>query len=179
MIRAFVALDLPEEVRQRLNLLQFLLPLPRRVPVENLHLTLAFLGEIPEPLAEEVHHALGALHAPGFALRLAGVGMFGGAQPRVVYAAVASEPLLEHLARKVEQAARRAGARPEARRFVPHVTLGRLPQGGFDQPRLERAVAENQGFSAGPFAVRDFVFYRSFLTEEGAFHEELARYPLA
>ena len=177
-MRAFVALDLPEEVRQRLNLLSFLLPLPRRVPPGNYHITLAFLGEIGDGLAEEVHHALGALRAPGFALTLAGAGLFGGAQARVAYAAVASEPLLAHLARKVETAARRAGAPPETRRFVPHVTLGRFRPGEADAARLERAVAEHQGFTAGPFAVREFVFYRSHLTAEGADYEELARYPL-
>jgi 2'-5' RNA ligase len=177
-MRVFVALDLPGEVRQRLNLLAFLLPLPRRVPPENMHITLSFLGEVSGPLAEEVHHALDALHAPAFALTLAGVGLFGGAQARAAYAGVAPEPLLAHLARKVETAARRAGAPPEQRRFVPHVTLGRFRPGEADAARLERAVVEHQGFTAGPFAVRDFVFYRSHLTGDGAAYEELARYPL-
>ncbi len=177
-MRAFVALDLPEEVRQRLNLLAFMLPLPRRVPPETMHLTLAFLGEIPEAVAEEAHHAFEAIHAPAFALTLAGVGLFGGAQARAAFAGVAPEPLLAHLARKVETAARRAGAPPEARRFVPHVTLGRFRPGEADAARLERAVVEHQGFAAGPFAVRDFVFYRSHLWAEGAHHEELARYTL-
>ena len=64
MIRAFLALALPETVRSALTVQQFLLPLPRKEPVENLHLTLLFLGEQPERKLEEVHEAIGALGWP-------------------------------------------------------------------------------------------------------------------
>lgn len=182
MIRAFVALPLPDAVRQRLNLLQFLLPLPRRVAPENLHLTLAFLGEVPGHLLEDAHHALEAIRAAPFALSLAGVGSFGGSEPRAVYAGVAPAPALEHLQRKVATALRRAGIGLEKRRFTPHVTLARLnperlsPQ---DRMRLSDALAANASFSTEPFQVEAFALYRSHLGGEGAHYEELARYPLA
>ena len=48
MIRAFLGLDLPEEVRSALAVEQFLLPLPRKVDPGQMHLTLVFLGEVPD-----------------------------------------------------------------------------------------------------------------------------------
>jgi len=178
MLRLFVALPLPEPIRQQVNLLQFLLPLPRRVPPGNLHLTLAFLGETPSDLAEDAHHALEAIRAPAFELTLAGVGAFGDAQPRSVHAGVAPSPALMHLQRKVDTALRRAGASPERRRFHPHVTLGRFDPRSVDRARLAAAMVANDGFAAGPFLVDGFALYRSQLGGEAPHYEELARYPL-
>lgn len=91
MIRAFVAIALPQEVRIELQILGIGLGLPDPVPPENLHLTLAFLGERPEPVLEDVHAGLAQLRAPAFDLALAGLDMFGGAKPRTVHAGVRDE----------------------------------------------------------------------------------------
>ena len=182
MIRAFLALPLPEPVRQQLNLLSFLLPLPRRLPVENLHLTLVFLGEQPRDVLEDLHHALEGLRLPPFALQLRGVESFGSGAPRSVHAGVAPSEPLAALQRKLETAARRAGVALERRRFAPHVTLARLDPARMapgDLDRLRGAMVENAGFSAGPFTVEAFALYRSHLGRGAAHYEELARYPLA
>jgi 2'-5' RNA ligase len=178
MIRAFIALDLPDDVLDLLEITQDQLRLPRPILRENLHITLCFLGDIPLPLAEDVHHELAALALPELDLRLSGLGMFGGSPARSIHANVAPDPALTRMAAKVTQAARMAGATPERRRFVPHVTLARLTAGQTDQARLERAVADQSRFAAGPFRVRDFVLYRSFRDRDGARYEDLARYPL-
>jgi 2'-5' RNA ligase len=178
MIRAFAALALPEPVRFELMLVQQGLPAPRTVAPESLHLTLVFLGEIPGRLLEDVDSAFRAVTAPGFEVALAGVDLFGGARPRVVYAGVAANPALAHLQAKVETAARGAGVELPRRRFAPHVTLARLPERFADRVRLEQAVANRGAWSAPRFAVGDFRLYRSHLGGEGAVYEELARYPL-
>jgi 2'-5' RNA ligase len=178
VIRAFAAIGLPEAVRFDLMLLQQGLGLPRPVPPENLHMTLVFLGELPEPVLADVDLAFGAVRAPGFPLAVKGVGMFGGARPRVVYAGVAAEPALMHLQAKLETAARQAGVEVEARRYVPHVTLARLPERLEGRARIEHAVAL-RGLHAPPaFQVEDFTLYRSHLTGRGPVYEELAAYPL-
>lgn len=179
MIRAFVALPLALATRQELTLIQFLLPLPQRVEPENLHLTLAFLGTLPEPLLEEAHHALDAIVAGSFTLTLRGLGLFGGSRPRLVYAAADPNPALTALQRKVATAVRRAGVTLEARRFVPHVTLGRFAPPPPDATmRLERALAQNATFACTPAPVEDFVLYRSDPGRGGTIYSELARYPL-
>lgn len=180
MPRVFVALTLPPEIRSSLTVVQFLLPLSRRVEPETFHLTLAFLDTMPDDLLRDVHDALEGIRSPAFALTLRGAGLFGGDRPRAAWAGVAACPALDRLQAKVEHAARRAGARPEARRFVPHVTLGRFPPPGpEDAMRLERAVAGQAGFAAGPFDVVDFVLMESHLSPKGARYDALARYPLS
>ena len=178
MIRAFVAITLPEAVRARLALLQHFLPLPRRVAPENMHITLVFLGEQPEDRLEELHHACAAIRAEPFALTLRGVGVFGGDKPRNVWVGVAPSPPLEHLQRKVETAARGAGIDVAARRFTPHVTLGRMRPHEADLVRLEHAIAACNDFRAEPFDVTEFALMRSHLGRKGAEYAALASYSL-
>ena len=66
----------------------------------------------------------------------------------------------------------------EARRYVPHVTLARLPERGVDRARLEEFVAARSGYAAPRFVASEFVLYRSWLRPAGASYEALARYPL-
>ena len=87
-------------------------------------------------------------------------------------------PPLRHLQAKVETAARGAGLDLPARRFVPHVTLARLPERLASLGRLQQEVAMRSGYAAPRFAVADFRLYRSRLAASGASYEELARYPL-
>lgn len=179
MIRAFLAIELDDARRSALAVQQFLLPLPRKEPVENLHLTLLFLGEQPERKLEEVHEAIGALRLPTLSLDLAGLGLFGGEKVRAVWAGVAPNAPLMRLQEKLETAVRRAGVVTEHRRFVPHVTLGRFrPPGIEERMRIERAVAGGGDFRAGPMPVGEIVLFESIRGAAGARYEALARYPL-
>ena len=179
MIRAFAAIALPDEVRAALVLLQHELPVPRVVAPENLHLTLCFLGELNGPTLEEAHHAFKAIDATPFALSLNGVGVFGGAKPRLVYAGVTESVPLRRLQAKIETAARTVGISVERRRFVPHVTLAYLNPNKVDVPRMEEFVAQGLGFSTPSFGVDDFRLYESRLGNGPAIYDELVQYPLA
>lgn len=179
MIRAFVAIAPPEEVRARLVLLQHLLPLPRRQEPEDLHLTLAFLGEQPDRVLEAVHDGLEALRAEPFPLMLSGVGIFGGAKPRVVWAGVEDSEALRRVQAKAARVAVQAGVTlPKG--FTPHVTLGRC--GAMEEAarlRLEAAVVAEQGFRAGPWMVSEIGLYASHPGGAGPRYELLTSYPLA
>ncbi|MCE6952147.1 RNA 2',3'-cyclic phosphodiesterase [Cereibacter sphaeroides] len=179
MIRAFVAIDLPDEIRSALTLEQFLLPMPRKIEPENLHLTLAFLGEVSDEVLEAAHEGFAGITVPPFRIAIAGLGLFGGSRPRVVWAGVEAGDELARLQSKIDRAARVAGAEPDSRRFLPHVTLGRFaPPGPEERMRLERTVAERGAFRAGHFEVESYALYRSRLGAKGARYEELARYQL-
>ncbi|MBL9072284.1 RNA 2',3'-cyclic phosphodiesterase [Tabrizicola sp.] len=177
MIRAFLGIDLPSAIRGALQVQQFLLPLPRKVDPESLHLTLVFLGDCPEPALDAAHEGFEALRAPGFPLFLQGLGLFGKDKPRAAWAGVAPSPDLLHLQAKVETIARRAGCPVEARKYLPHVTLGRFPPPP-DTLRLERAIALGATFRSGPWDVTEFTLWQSHLTSRGAQYQVLARYPL-
>ncbi len=177
MIRAFLGLELPAGLRDALTVQQFLLPLPRRVDPADFHLTLVFLGEVPEAALEAAHEEFACLTVRGFDLELKGLGLFGGAAPRAAWAGLAPSPALDLLQQKAAGAARRAGIVIPHRRFVPHVTLGRFPPPPpAEAMRLERAIAAGAGFTAGPWQVRDMVLWQSTPGRAGHRYDELARY---
>ena len=179
MIRAFLGIDLPAELRGELRLLQFLLPLPRKVEPEAMHLTLVFLGDCPEPALEAAHEGFLALREPSLALSLQGLGLFGGARPHAAWAGLAPSAALARLQAKAETIARRAGCPVPGRKFHPHVTLGRFPPPAFPElTRLERSIAEGGGFRSRPWLVERLTLWRSHLGTRGSRYEELAQYPL-
>jgi 2'-5' RNA ligase len=180
MIRAFAAIALPDSIVRPLTAAQAGLPCGRPVAPENFHLTVAFLGEHPEPVIEDVHLALGEIRAPGFALSLSGIGLFGAKRPRALYAQVDPEPALNRLRKKVLQAARGAGLRLPRERYRPHVTLARFNAGLEREEAIEMRdfAARRLGFSAGPFEAGAFLLMRSTLGRNGPVYAELAAYPL-
>lgn len=179
MIRAFIGIDLPQSVRGSLQVQQFLMPLPRKVDPENLHLTLVFLGNCPEPVLEAAHEGFQALREARFTLSLKGLGLFGKAKPHTAWAGVASSPALTRLQAKVETIARRAGCEVDGRKFTPHVTLGRFPTPDpAEVARLERAVALGAAFRSEPWEVGELTLWRSHLTARGPQYDVLVRYPL-
>lgn len=179
MIRAFLGIALPEDVRSALVVQQFLLPLPRKVAPETLHLTLVFVGEVRMPVLETAHEGFQSLRARPFSLALSGLGLFGGDRPRAAWAGVAASQPLMALQAKAEHLARAAGCPVEHRRFVPHVTLGRFqPPPLAEAMRLERAVAEGAGFLAGPWEVTSLTLWQSHIGPKGSRYEVLAEYPL-
>lgn len=179
--RLFVAIDLPAPLRAELAALAQMLPVPRRAAPETLHLTLVFLGPCPETQLEEIDRALTAVTARGpaaFDLTLQGLGLFGRAAPRVVWAGLAPNPDLMDLQARLETALRRASCGIDHRRFQPHVTLARFAPAQADAPALEQALADLSGFRSDPWRVQAITLFQSWLRPEGPQHVALADYPL-
>jgi 2'-5' RNA ligase len=179
-MRTFVALPLPDAVLDPLEAVQAGLMVGRIVPRENLHLTLAFLDEQPDAVLDEMHHALRDLAAAPVPLAVGGLGVFGGARPRVLYATVAPDPALARLRSRVRSAARQAGITLPHERFVPHVTLARFRPSEADvaYAALGPILARHAGFRAPEVTLYEIVLMASTLAPAGARYEELARYAL-
>jgi 2'-5' RNA ligase len=177
-MRLFVAVELPDEIKDRLVALSSGLHGARWVDPAQMHLTLRFIGEVDRPQADDVAGALGQVYAPRFDVELAGLGEFSArGRPSVLWAGVRPNAALAALQSRIESAVRRAGVAPETRKFHPHITLARFERGG-GIPQLGRYFAGHEPFTAGPFAADEFVLFSSVLGSEGATHIAEATYPL-
>jgi RNA 2',3'-cyclic 3'-phosphodiesterase len=176
MLRLFVGIEFPPELKLRLSLLCSGVAGAKWVDAGNLHLTLRFIGEIDEGLAADVDEALARLKARRFQLHLAGVGTFGGNRPHALWVGVEKNRDLVALRDKIEQALVRVGLAPEGRRFAPHVTLARLRDPVLDQ--LGQFLAAHAQFRAEPLAVEHFSLIASFPTKAGSVYEDQADYKL-
>lgn len=177
MLRLFVGIEFPPELKLRLSLLCAGLPGAKWVDPGNFHLTLRFIGEIGEDLAADVDGALARLRARRFVLQLASTGVFAtGNRPRSLWVGVERHPDLMTLRDKVEQALIRSGLPPEPRKFAPHVTLARLNRPAPDQ--LGAFLAASARFRADPLPVDRFSLIASFPTKSGSVYQDQADYPL-
>lgn len=143
---------------------------------ENLHLTLAFLGEMPEERVPALTEALAgaAAQVAPFALTLSGVGGFPGLRrPRVVWAGVAAPDALGRLHAAVEAALVPHGYLAERRPYTPHLTLARA-QGGRAQPMPELAERAAEVELGTSLEVKEIVLMRSRTEAGGARYERLA-----
>ena len=177
-MRLFVALSLPETVRDRLALLSQGIPSAKWVAPENLHLTLRFIGEVDHAQADDIHDALGRIDCEAFPLTLAGLDTFGeGRKVRQLWAGVESSPALQRLQSKVELAVQRAGFSPERRKFKPHVTLARFKTS--PGSKLGEFIQQYGLLRVGPVPVNDFVLFSSQLSPGGPIYREEASYALS
>lgn len=177
MLRLFVALPLPPDVRTRLALLGGGVPGARWMPTESLHLTLRFIGEVDGGTAQDIAEALDGIDALPFALTLTGIDTFGqGEAARVLWVGVEREPALLELRERVESALRFAGIAPDAQKYIPHVTLARLKKPSVGA--LMRQIAANSPLRIGPVTFDRFILYSSWSQAEGPFYREEAVYPL-
>jgi len=177
VIRLFAAVALPEDIAEPLARRQQPLPGARWRPIESLHITLRFFGEVREDTADDLDSELSAIAMPPFALRLEGVGAFGeGADLHALWAGVGESEPLKRLAGRCEAAARKAKLEPETRVFKPHVTLAYLNRA--DPGRVAAWIQGHNLLKSPEFTVDRFGLYSSWPTHEGSAYRLERDYPL-
>lgn len=187
LLRLFCAVELPEEVRERVG--RYVSGLRAGFPkvraswerVEKLHLTIKFVGEVEPPRAAALSEASAraAASVAPFPVTIADTGAFPPKGPtRVLWLGVRDEADgLQTLWRRLEDECHAAGFPREARPFRPHLTVARLrdPAGAGQLAEEHRRSA----FEAASFRVSELVVVRSELGPAGSRHTPLSRHALA
>ncbi len=152
----------------------------RWVRPEQMHLTLKFLGEVPDGQVPDITDAvaLAAEQSQGFILRTDGAGCFppGRSKVRVVWVGLEADPALLACQANVEAALAEAGFPPEARAFSPHLTLGRVKNDA-TAGKL-RAAVEAIPIPVMEQEVDSIVLMQSELRREGARYLPVGSWPL-
>lgn len=174
-MRLFLAIELPAEVKDALaDIAHPPLADLTWTATEQMHITLKFLGEVPDEQVPALIEAMKRLPGPGeLPLETAGLVMFPPHGPIRIVAAEIADPSgrLAKLAADLESAGHTLGFPREKRKFHAHVTLARARQ----PVRRDRVMATIPEL---PFTATEFVLMQSTLSPQGSTYTVAARFPL-
>jgi 2'-5' RNA ligase len=184
-VRCFVAIDVSEEVRLSIGAaiekVKGLSKGVRWVMPDHVHLTLKFLGETGDAMAPQIQEKLSLLcsrHAP-FEVTVRGTGGFPNLRrPNVLWVGLDESGPLSLLNRDIEQSMAELGFQREAKRFSPHLTVGRVK--GMDG--LETVIREWITFKDlffGTITVGGTLLMKSVLKPGGAEYSKIAGFKLS
>jgi len=183
--RLFVALDLPEEIRAGIvawGKRELTDPALRVVPPESLHVTLAFLGYLPEKEIARLSEIVAGLTSPAPEIRLGDpVARPLGRHPRLFALPADSSAAVELQAELQKKLVGERLYKPEKRPFWPHVTVARVkPEGkGSKRPRrVEKLPGRLPKDLLQAAVCRRVTLYRSELKPSGAEYRPLAQVKL-
>jgi RNA 2',3'-cyclic 3'-phosphodiesterase len=192
-MRLFVALDIPDEIRERIT--RFVDGLRRYSPDANwvksasYHVTLKFIGERSPEDAEKLKPILAGVSGTAVEIAFRGSGFFPNANsPRVFWAGMEYDDSLPRLARAVDLACSQLGIAREEHEFRPHLTLARGGSGSprpkhgeHANPKLKYLAEKLQALPVpdfGTMTAHEFFLYESKLSPAGAQYTKLERFAL-
>lgn len=180
MIRSFLALPVDGEAATAITRRQGEIPGARPVPEENLHLTLAFLGDQPEARLFDILPDIADIAGPAFDVTLGPPTLLGGKAARAIALVAAPNEDMTRLRAQSETVLRQAGLDLERRRFRPHVTLFRLPRtlDPATPTHIQRWLTAAATLPPVTFRAEELTLYRSILTPDGPVYDPLASIPL-
>jgi 2'-5' RNA ligase len=184
-LRTFIAIALPDDIRRRAievaGRLAAIAPDVKWVEPQSLHWTLQFLGNVEQREVGEICDAVAeaALDQASFDLEIRGAGAFPSPdRPRTLWLGVGQgRDAMIALHAALENALEPLGFRGEARRFTPHLTIGR-PGSGEPPRALVQELANLADHNGGTMHVDEVIVYSSELTRQGPVYEPLAFAPL-
>ena len=181
MIRLFIGLELPDVIKGQLMDLDKNLAGATWKNSDQLHLTLSFVGNLEEPMAEELMRELKFVRFPAFHLSLKEIGFFeNGDIPHHLWAGVAESKALKELQEKVALIVHKLGLSDrDSFKFHPHVTLAKLQ--GVSMEEVMQYISKNNLFHSDLFLVDSFCLFSSYAKEagEGKYYKVEAQYPLS
>lgn len=183
VLRCFIAVELPDKIRraivERIDVLKESGADVKWVSVENIHITLQFLGETEEaliPMIKEALNKIVASYTP-FYIKIAHVGCFpDGKRPRIIWVGVENAQILNNLHADITSEMVRFGYRKEERDFTPHITVGRV-KSQRNMGEMLRRVTEMKATCFSDFEVCYLTLMKSALKPSGAVYYSLAEIP--
>ena len=177
MIRLFIAIDIPESIKIEVGTMGRAIPNARAVPIDQLHLTLKFIGEVEGSRFLDIREALQEIRLAKFSLALKGVGVFAPrGTPRILWAGVEPTQPTVKLRNTIEKTLAAIDIPRDKKKFTPHLTLARL--NNCPGNRLHQFLAGNAFFQSSEFGIESFHLYKSQLTRKGALHTLASSYQL-
>lgn len=185
-LRAFIAIRLPPDIIELAGRLQSWLKSGglklRWARLQSLHLTLKFLGDIPESAIADLKGAMqrASLGYGPLDLAAQGMGVFPGIKrPRVLWIGIGGElHKLTQLVDGLEDELEQIGYAKEKRPFRGHLTLARMKR-PVDSRILLEALQNLGRYEPLPFSARQMILYQSDLRPQGAFYTARATINLA
>ena len=179
MVRLFVAIDLPDEIREQFRDVQDSLRSSRArlslVDQESMHITVKFIGEVSGSYLSQITDILQNIEGSPFSMDVGLIGTNSQKAPRVVWAEADDPGSCRVLAEKSDSALVSLGFEPEKRKFRAHITIARVRQ--FHQSLFE-ALADVTSSCSGTIPVNEFILKKSELTRDGPIYTNILRVPL-
>jgi 2'-5' RNA ligase len=178
MVRLFVAIDLPCDITERFRLPQYTLRKSRArlslVDPSIIHLTLKFIGEVPEDQVGPIRAALSAVSVPAFDLKVGCISANNPRQPRVVWCGISDDGKTALLHDLIEHVLSPLGISPDNRPYRPHATIARVKR--FD-PSLISCIRDVPSEEYGTCTIRSWQLKKSTLTPQGPVYETILEVP--
>jgi 2'-5' RNA ligase len=182
-MRAFIAIELPQEIKDSLAYLQEQLKASQAdvkwVQPQNIHLTLKFLGEIDDKKLDKIIRILAEVTKDknSFYIRISSLGAFPKINsPRVIWVGIDKGDLeTKQIAKELEEKITKIGIPREERPFSSHITVGRV-RSGLNRERLVQNLdnsVNNFGKDNREFQVTKITLFKSTLTPKGPIYEAL------
>ena len=181
MLRLFIAVDPPADLRANVEALMGQVHNARWVNPRQLHITLRFMGDTPDDALSSIRDRLARVKQDCFNLQLRGAGVFPESRsgksrnpPKVLWLGIEPAKELANLKRGIDAA---LGGDPVQQPFSPHLTVARFPRP--PDHTLATFLAKQRDYCSPAWPVASFVLYQSTLRREGAIHAVVESYALA
>jgi 2'-5' RNA ligase len=175
-IRAFIAVDIPTDIKERIVRAAKELESEgiRVVAAEQMHITLFFLGYIDAAQVEATKGIMSSIGSRRFGVSLHGIGTFAIKRPRVIFANIRDGAKELHDIYETVSNGMPALMKLEKEEFTPHLTVARLKR--FDSATTGRArdfIESYKDMDFGSFECKEIKLKQSVLTNEGAVHSDI------
>lgn len=183
-MRVFFAIDLPEEIKQKIdkfnsNVIYSVFQKMKKVSIENLHITLKFIGEVEKPVVDSLLSELEAQKSTKIKsanVQISGIGVFPNVNRARILWIGARCPDLMAIYNHIQSVLKKLNIPTEdEKEFHPHITVGRFKDS--PQPRTLQTILErhkNERF--GQFEINSFTLYESTLTPQKPIYTPLHQF---